>query len=209
MFSREFECPSCGAPIKQNKPGSRTLLCTYCGQASHVNADSLEAVGEKQLLIDYGSMFQIGQTGKLGKHEFLVLGRMRLDYEDGFWDEWYIQFLDDGNGAWIQEDDGSFVFFTQEKEFVKAFSIDEIEVGSTHNFWGAWEPVFITSKAKSTVNGGEGELPFRIIPGEPAHFVEGYWDGKIVSVELHPQDHVLFVGTPIDLDDLLLDGHKH
>ncbi|MEM6346456.1 MAG: DUF4178 domain-containing protein [Bacteroidota bacterium] len=204
MFQRQFECPSCGAPIEQKTPGARTLVCSYCHQTSHINAESLQSVGEKHLLIDYGSVFMIGQSGRYFGREFLVLGRLRIDYEDGFWDEWYIQFLDDGEGAWIQEDDGSFVLFRQEKEINSSLSLDSIEVGNWTNLNDNWEPVFVTSKSTAKVNGGEGELPFRIVPGEPADFVDGLWEGKIVSVELLPDEKVLFVGQPFALEELEL-----
>ncbi|MEL7339637.1 MAG: DUF4178 domain-containing protein, partial [Bacteroidota bacterium] len=186
MFQREFECPSCGAPIQQRTPGARTLVCSYCNQTSHLNADSLQAVGEKHLLVDYGSVFGIGQSGRYFGREFLILGRLRIDYKDGFWDEWYIQFLDDGESAWIQEDDGSFTLFQQEKTLTQAPALDRIQVGNWNTLNESWEPIFITSKSRAKVNGGEGELPFRIVPGEPADFVDGIWEGKIVSVELLP-----------------------
>ncbi|RMG27361.1 MAG: DUF4178 domain-containing protein [Bacteroidetes bacterium] len=204
MFTREFECPSCGAPIKQNKAGSRTLCCTYCGQTSHLNADSLQAVGEKQLLIDYGSKLSVGLQGKFEGRDFLLLGRVRFDYEDGFWDEWYLTFLDDGSEAWIQEDDGSFVFFVEEKKVNTRFQLHRIKVGTYNDMHGEWEPVFVTEKSRARIHGGEGELPFKIIPGEQADFFDGIWKGKVVSVELLPAEQLLFVGRLIKLKDLTL-----
>lgn len=204
MFEREFTCPSCGAPVKQKHPGSKTLICAHCGQTSHLNADTLKAAGEKHLLIDYGSVLTIGRTGKIGGREFLVLGKVRIDYEDGFWDEWYIQYLDNGNEGWIQEDDGSFTLFHETKEISDSLSLEDITVGEWNDLCGNWEPVFITSKSKATVNGGEGELPFRIIPGEPADFVDGVWNGKVVSVELLPDEKVIFTGQLFSLEEMSL-----
>ena len=206
MFSREYECPSCGAPVKQSQPGSKTLVCTYCSQTSHINADSLQAVGEKHPLIDYGSIFSIGATGRIGSlsdREFQVLGRVRIDYEDGFWDEWYITFLDDGSTAWIQEDDGGFTYFKHEGN-VSRFPLDRVQVGTYNQIVSNWKPVFVTSKSKASINGGEGELPFKIIPGEKADFVDGILDGRIISVELLEDDTPLFVGYELDFDELQL-----
>ncbi|MEM7658948.1 MAG: DUF4178 domain-containing protein [Bacteroidota bacterium] len=202
MFSREFECPSCGSPIKQSSPGARSLICSYCGQTSHLNADSLQAAGEKHLLIDYGSVLEIGKFGRFRDREFMILGRLRIDYEDGFWDEWYIQYLDDGGQAWIQEDDGSFTVFEEKKQLQRRLDLSQMSVGQVDNFLGEWEPVFLTSKSKAQVNGGEGELPFRIVPGEPADFVEGIANGEIVSVEVLPDETVLFVGEQVELEEL-------
>jgi len=204
LFTREFECPSCGAPVPLARPGSRTLVCGYCGQTSHLNADSLQAVGEKNLLIDYGSVFQTGQQGKLGDRDFAVLGRMRFDYEDGFWDEWYLQFLDDGSEAWVQEDDGSFVLFQEQPRVEQPVDYDRIEVGRKVDLDETWTQVFITSKSHARVNGGEGELPFRIVPGEDATFVEGIWSGKIFSLELLAEGQIPFLGTLLKLDQIQL-----
>ena len=206
MFQREFECPSCGGPMPQRSPGARTLVCGYCGQTSHLNADSLEAAGDQHLLIDYGSNLAIGQSRRLPSLEknLMIIGRIRLDYSDGFWDEWYALDPDDGQGYWIQEDDGQFVVFKAEKELGAGVSFDAVQVGQWDDLGGAWEQVFITSKSRAKVNGGEGELPFRIVPGEPADFVEGIHEGKGVSAELLPDEKMLFVGEPVALAEMTL-----
>lgn len=204
MFSREFECPSCGAPVKQSHPGSQVLVCNYCGQTSLVNADTLEALGEKKLLIDYGSSFQIGKSGKYRGRDFLVLGRIRYEYEDGFWDEWYVSYLDDGSTAWVQEDDGSFVMFNQEVKLDKDISLSRVTVGNKYDYGKEWNDVFITSKSKAHIQGGEGELPFRIVPGEQADFIDGIWKGKVLSIELLPVDQYMYVGTPFHLKEIEL-----
>jgi len=203
MFSKEYTCPSCGAPMDQKKPGSRMLGCTYCGQTSFVNADSLQAVGAKAPLIDYGSSFAIGKTGVYQDKEFLVLGRLRYDYEDGFWDEWYVSFFE-GDTMWIQEDDGSFVVFYYEEKLSHRMEYDSIRVGSTIGITDKIDSVFVTSKSKATLHGGEGELPFRVAPGSQADFVDGLMLGKVVSAEFLPADNVVFVGKPIDLDKFKL-----
>ena len=205
LFSREFSCPSCGGPIPQKFPGTRTLLCPYCGQTSHLNADNLEMVGEKQMLIDYGSELEIGQQYRLVPMKdtpIIILGRLRIDYEDGFWDEWFAQTLDEGKPLWIQEDDGQFVVFQEREGIDDLLSYENARVGYKTRMGEGIPEVLITSKSRAKVNGGEGELPFRVIPGDPADFVEGMAKGRIVSAELLPGERHLFVGTPITLEAL-------
>ncbi|MEM6766593.1 MAG: DUF4178 domain-containing protein [Bacteroidota bacterium] len=202
MFHRTFECPSCGSQVDQKRPGSRTLVCSYCGQTSHLNADTLQSAGDKRLLIDYGSTLKIGMQSKWKGKAFLVLGKLRIDYEDGFWDEWYIQFLEDGSEAWIQEDDGSFTLFKEKMKVSQKLNLKSINVGEWQDVGlGTSEKVFITSKSKAQVNGGEGELPFRIIPGEPADFVEGILKGLVVSIEILPDEQILYVGQPFKIEE--------
>ena len=132
MFHRTFECPSCGSQIGQKHPGSRTLVCSYCGQTSHLNADSLQSAGE----------------------------------------------------------------------LTRGLNLDAITVGNRVDLGlGKDKTVFITSKSRATVNGGEGELPFKIIPGEPAVFVEGIIKGMLISSEILPDEQVLYVGQPFKIEE--------
>lgn len=203
LFAREFECPSCGGAIRRENPASRSLSCPYCGQTSHLTDDSLKAVGHQHLLIDYGSMLRVGMRAKLRDTPFSVLGRLRLKYEDGFWDEWYVQLLNSGDMAWIQEDDGSFVLFKQ-RASLEGLPYESIAVGGFYDISPAYPEVFISSKGRAEVEGGEGELPFAIVPGDPADFVEGISNGLLVSVEVLPDECNVFEGTPFDLDEIEL-----
>jgi len=166
-------------------------------------AESLEAVGNQHLLIDYGSIIKIGQQFTLGSENLMILGKIRLVYEDGFWDEWFAQELAHGGERWIQEDDGSFVLFFQKKTFTTHIKWDDVIVGEETDFQGEWEPVFVTSKSHASIEGGEGELPFRIVPGEPADFIDGIWQGSPVSLEMLPDAKPFFVGVPINTDTFI------
>jgi hypothetical protein len=201
LFVREFECPSCGGTIQRENPASRSISCPYCGQTSHINADSLDAVGAQHLLIDYGSMFSVGMTATVKGHRFRVLGKLRIEYGDGFWDEWYIELLDANKYGWIQEDDGGFVLFVGGDE-VSALNYDGIKVGTSVALSDKYPNVFITSKSRAKVEGGEGELPFAIIPGDTADFIEGISEGKVVSVEILGDENNLFVGAPFKIDEV-------
>lgn len=200
---REFECPSCGAPIPKRFDDSKCLCCTHCGQTSHLLADTLKMAGEKQLLIDYGSMFSIGQQHHIGELELLILGRIRMDYADGFWDEWFAQSLADGSPWWIQEDDGSFILFKKKSDLDPSLTWEQFTVGQTVSIPPLKEEVFITAKSRAQVNGGEGELPFRIIPGEVADFVDGIWKGKEISLEILPDEKALYIGKSLSLKHLI------
>ncbi len=203
LFAREFECPSCGGRIKRENAASKSLGCPYCGQTSHVSGDSLSMAGTPNLLIDYGSMFSVGMVATLRGRRFRVSGKLRIAYEDGFWDEWYIQFLDNNQDAWIQEDDGGFILFEPATDYER-LSFHDIKVGGYYSFSNAYQQVFVTSKSRAKVEGGEGELPFAIIPGDIADFVEGVEDGKVISMEILPKETHISVGTPFKLDEVSL-----
>lgn len=189
----------------QKTPGAKVLGCTYCGQTSMINADSLQAVGEQHLLIDYGSALSIGQSGQFEERDFLILGRLRINYKDGFWDEWFIQFMDDGEEAWIQEDDGSFMLFREMDSGVQIPDFATIPVGQTISL-STGHQLFVTSKSRAQVDGGEGELPFIVKRGDPADFIEGIAVGKreVISIEVLPGETHAFIGYPFKLQELSL-----
>lgn len=200
IFVKEFECPSCGGKIRRENSASRSVSCGYCGQTSHINAESLKAAGEQHPLIDYGSFLKIGGRGRVNDLGFVILGQVRMKYPDGFWDEWYINY-DDGKEGWIEEDDGSFVLYEEEGELYD-LDFNEVQVGTFSHFNQALTHVFITEKSKAIIEGGEGELPFRITPGEQADFLQGIKDGEVISVELLPDHKTVFRGRPVTLEEL-------
>ena len=111
-------------------------------------------------------------------------------------------FLDDGSEGWIQEDDGSFTIFHHRSPLSENRSFSQVPVGQYSDILGNGQPIFVTHKSKAQVNGGEGELPFRIIPGETADFVDGIRDGQVISIELLPDEQSVYLGEIVELEEL-------
>jgi hypothetical protein len=188
--------------LELKTPYAKMVACSYCGQTSYINAGSLEAKGAPILLADYGSPLKVGMKCKIKNQLYEILGRIRYDYADGFWDEWVLAL--DGQYhlplAWLQEDEGDYVFFEQKDSNVPDFH--EIKVGQTFQF--TLGRGLITEKQQAVVNGSEGQLPVLIISGEKADFVDAILDGGIpVSVEYLPNHTEFHYGTVLSLKDLL------
>ncbi len=180
---------------------SKMVVCSYCGQTSYINADSLTAVGAPILLADYGSILSVGKRGKIKGKSFEVLGRLRFDYEDGFWDEWLVTL--DGEWdteSWLQEDDGKFTLF-RKQNLAQRTAYTDFQVGTTTNLNN--QAVFVTEKNKAIINGGEGELPFQVRAGEQADFVDGIVIGKRLtfSLEYMPDEVMYTIGEPVTVQD--------
>src|SRR3989339_777259 len=203
MEEKTINCPSCGAQLKLKYRFSKMVGCPYCGQNIYLTNDGLTPVGDKVVLADYGSVLGVGKTGKIKDQTFEVLGRMRFDYEDGFWDEWILVL--NGNWDkeyWLQEDEGDYVLFSKEniKGEIPAFSESAVGVVVSINT----RQIFIAEKNTAKVNGGEGELPFQVQPGEQADFIDGisYGEGLPVSIEYMPGETALNIGKVIELSDI-------
>lgn len=200
MSFQTLNCPSCGAQLELQYRHAKMVVCKYCGQTSYLNANTLEAAGEKILLADYGSVLAVGKRGKLKGKAFQILGRLRFDYEDGFWDEWLVWF--DGSeytDYWLQEDEGEFVLFLKENLPGNAPVFEKVKVGTPIELNRM--SVFVTEKNRSTLNGGEGELPFRVVPGEPMSYIDGITAGAPVSLEYFPGEVVFNVGELVQMKD--------
>ena len=201
MAFKEFHCPSCGAPVELEYRFTETVVCPYCNQTVHWTGENFEAKGEKVILSDYGSKFSVGlkasfwvnnDEGKRVTYNFKILGRVRFEYTDGFWDEWLMRVEGTDEEYWLQEDEGELVIFKKAKILPEIIDYDQLKVGM-HVKAGDYT-VFISEKSKAQVIGGEGELPFRIIPGEQADFVDGiiYGHGIPTSLEFLPDNQKAF-----------------
>lgn len=201
-----MECPSCGAPLPQTQAWTKMAVCEYCGQTSFLNADTPEMAGDKVILRDYGSLLYVGASGALKGKRFNCLGMMRFDYGDGdgFWDEWLIE-LDERPGTpyWLQEDEGRFTLLYEVKTDQQLPTFEQMPVGGTLTFNG--QQIFITEKSRGIVNGGEGILPWKIIPGEQCDFVDGVVDGKSVSIEYLPDGAEVYFGNEVPVNEIKVD----
>jgi hypothetical protein len=200
MSFQTLNCPSCGAELEFQYRHSKMVVCKYCGQTSYINAGLADPAGEKILLADYGSLLSVGKRGKLKGKPFLVLGRLRFDYDDGFWDEWLIWF--DGQeytDFWLQEDEGEFTLFTKKGLQDKPPEFDKVKVATIVAI--NRQTVFVTEKNRATINGGEGGLPFQLIPGEQVNYIDGIAEGKPVSLEYMPGETVFNSGETVALSD--------
>ncbi len=202
---KTFSCPSCGGEVQIRSIFSKSVVCTYCGQTSYLNVDKLEAKGAKGLLADYGSNFAVGTKGRLKGKSFEVIGRVRFDYEEGFWDEWAV-ILDGKQDQtfWLEESEGRLTLL-QSSQVVpsKAPNYKNINVGTEINFQS--HKIFVRAKSKATLSGGEGELYFEVVKGAQADFIDGICEGQPVSFEFMQNEISFNQGQTLHLRDIEFD----
>ena len=175
------------------------VICTYCGQTCLVSVSGLDPTGKAATLADFPSMLAVGAKGTVRGEGFHVLGRLRYKYEDGFWDEWFVQ-LASGRFIWLQEDEGTFTSFAKETITAALPSFAEIRVGKPLSVNG--REVFVVEKNEAMIAGGEGELRFSIQPGERVDYVDGTSDGKVISIEFTAEEINLSVGEAIPFESV-------
>lgn len=193
MAFKKFNCPSCGADLELEYRFSEMVVCEYCDQTSYLAGENLEAKGEKVKLSDYGSKFYRGATGKLFNQNFKVVGRLRFEYPDGFWDEWLIKLENEPEKEfWLQEDEGEYILFEKSEILPENTDFSKLKIGMEVKM--GKNIIFISEKNTAQITGGEGELPCRITPGEQSDFVDGMIIGAGIptSLEYMPENQLAF-----------------
>ena len=203
MSTQALSCPGCGGNIEIKDSFSKIAICEWCGATLAVKDTGLDPTGQTSKLADYPSRFKVGCTGTINNNKFTARGRLRYDYGDGFWDEWFIVF-DSGKKSWLQEDEGEYSIYTKQKVKSEIPTFDSIKVGSKLSIND--NSIFITEKGKATIAGGEGELMFEIYPGETVSYFEGTSNGKIISVEVTENSMGLSIGDELEFEEVVIDG---
>jgi hypothetical protein len=161
-----------------------------------------EAKGQYAPLAEYPSLVKTGLTGELIGKKMEIMGRVRYDYPDGFWDEWILTEVENPEKLWwLQEDEGDWVLFEPQGTLPNSSRTANWRVGEWAELGG--NRAFVAEKNTARINGSEGQLPFQVIPGQQADFLDAMVDGWLFSVEFLPQTVELFRGRYISLKNIL------
>jgi DNA-directed RNA polymerase subunit RPC12/RpoP len=169
-MTREFKCPSCGAANVVTNPGILMKVCDFCRTAIYWDKESALRAGKKSMELPRSSRFRVGATGKLGKHKFTVLGRLRYAHEKGEWDEWFIE-LQGGRIQWLAEDEGELFLEKPLKLTSEVPPYGKLEPGmqiALNDRTGVVEEI-----GEARCLGGEGQIPFQVEIGETYPYADG------------------------------------
>ncbi len=200
-MARSLSCPNCGGPITVESAYTTLVVCPYCGSSLYIRDTGVDITGRTAKLAQFPSRLSVGAQGTIRGRPFRVLGRVRYQYEDGFWDEWFLQFAD-GQVGWAEEDEGEFTLTFKRKLTSPIPPFDQIRVGSTIPLGGA--PMFVTEKGGAQIVGGEGEISMTAPPGRAIQYVDGNAGGKAIRLVIDPSGIMLHQGDPLEFQDLVV-----
>ncbi len=179
---RQFDCPQCGAPVVFQSASAEAAVCARC-QSLVVRRDvNLEAIGKMAVLPPDMSPLQIGARGEIDGLAFTLLGRMRVRWEDGSWNEWFVEYADHTRG-WVGEAQGFFMVL-REAELKAPVSVapgdfkaeELVEINGT--------PYSVTGSKPVSCLGCEGELPAPVETGEKWQSIDlQRGDGCVATLE--------------------------
>ena len=219
----KYPCPTCGAEIPFRTSIAAYATCPYCRTMVVRQDDGIRNIGTMAQLPDDMSPFQIGTDGYYKGVHFGIVGRMRIGWEDGSWNEWFLV-SDDMKRGWLAEAQGFYApCFDTTGEIddrhlgdIKSLAAAvEAEKGSCMaNLMGRTIPLAhasyrITDIKQAECIGSEGELPFPAAKGRKTWSIDlTHGEGQFASIELGPEGLRVFEGQYVEWPDLRCGNYR-
>ncbi len=162
----------------------------------------VESIGTMAALPQDMSPFQIGTQGKFDGVGFGIIGRMKLSWENGYWNEWFIV-SEDGRKGWLAEAQGFYAvsFEIEENEELKEKNLDSVKLGSFLKFPDSL--LKIVDIKEATCVGCEGELPLVAPVGRKTKSLDLVGkDGEFASIEIENNQRRVYLGRYIEWEYL-------
>jgi hypothetical protein len=198
---KQISCPGCGGPLQIESAFTTFLVCSYCGQTLYLHDTGVDLAGKMAKLAEYPSRLSVGARGKIKGQGFRVLGRVRYQYEDGFWDEWFLQ-LDNQRIGWAEEDEGEFTLTFKSKLTSPIPPFDQVRVGGFISL--GKDRMFVSEKGEAQVVGAEGEVSMSAPPGQAVQYIDGNAADKAIRLVIDEKGITLHTGEPLDFNDITL-----
>lgn len=206
MFEKQTpNCPTCGGPLAIEHRFVRMVVCQYCGTNCEITREGLAPAGQFARLVPLPTRFAVGLAGKVRGRGFRVLGRVRYQYDEGVWDEWYLAF-DDGQGGWLAEDEGEYVLSQAEELRTEVPPFEQVQVGAQLQVNGY--PFFVTERVRARIAGAEGQLFYPAAPGKPVRFVDGNVRGRTAYLEYSDEGVEFGIGESVPRSEIWLEGGR-
>ncbi len=162
----------------------------------------VEAIGQMAELPPDLSPLQIGAHGEFDGLAFTLIGRVRLVYEEGSWNEWCALFSD-GRYGWVAEAQGLFMVSFETAPPPGLLAPDAMICGRSMRI--GQESLYVTDRKETACLGSEGELPFAAAPGRKALSIDLAGAGdQFANLEYSDTGTRFFSGRYVPFDDLKL-----
>lgn len=199
-----LSCPACGGELEFKSRFSAMSICPYC-QSILLKKDELWLQqGKMAVLPTDMSPFQVGTHGIYRKQPFEMIGKLKVAWTDGFWNEWYIV-EQDGTAAWLAEAMG-FLSYSHEVELNEPLNEPLFyqvgQVITLHN-----ESYTISDLKEFECIGCVGELPMEFTQGMKGVSIDLVTtDDDCAYLEYTGGVYRFFKGKNVDFDALQLDN---
>jgi len=203
----EANCPNCGAVIGTGVSGLPVVVCGFCNSLLGKAGDALSKVGEAGRVPFDVSPLQIGTRLTVDGVRGEIVGRERWAYEDGFWNEWLLQFPD-GASRWVAEESGLYMIMEEfEGEPEEIAVLERIDMADRSNMGERvrFDNTLYTVSDMKTVRcvAVEGSLPHEIGADQPRKSIDFRTsDKRAITWQKDEEGHSLWRGAYYLLEDL-------
>lgn len=197
----KLSCPACGAEVFFKSRSSVFGVCSFCSSTLVRSDLNVEAIGKMSEIPQDLSPLQIGATGIFDRSRFEVVGRQRIGWESGSWNEWYLHF-DSGHDGWLADAQGFYMMSFQIRDS-KIPELSGLKVSEKIQF----NDLLYTIEDIREVSciGSQGELPVKSIKGRQSTSVDLVGkDGKFGNIDYALDENRLFFGRYLEFEDLKL-----
>lgn len=146
------------------------------------------------------SPLQLGSGGIFQKVSFQIVGRQRMGWQNGAWNEWYAMF-EDGKNGWLADGQG---FYALSFPFQCSWAIPDVNQLSAGQEFRLNGQTFLVEDVKEvTCLGSEGELPVQSVQGRQSISVDLVGENKkFACLVFSPEGNQIFLGRYVELDEL-------
>ena len=192
-------CPACGAPVSFSSSASVMAVCAYCQSTLLREADSVRDIGKMSAVLPDYSPIQLGTSGLFEGHAFTVVGRLQLQYEDGYWNEWYAVFEEGGDG-WLADASGQYVFTRAGPVPAEAPAFTDMHAGLPYHHAGlGW--VAADVRAARCI-AGVGELPFTVGAGYEVRAADFRMNDRFMTLDWSEPLLRCYLGKAVTLEGM-------
>jgi hypothetical protein len=201
----KLACPACGAEIGFKSKITVFAVCSFCSSMVVRHDLDLESLGKMAELPADMSPFQIGTRGKFEGSAFELVGRLRILWENGAWNEWYAHF-ENGKEAWLAEAQGHYMMSFPHANTSKVPPLESLQPGMHLDLTESTR-FHVDDIKDATCGGSEGELPMKSPKGRKNTSVDlSASDGRFACIDYSNDGIRLFLGRYVEFEELKLTG---
>jgi hypothetical protein len=195
----DIHCLSCGAALRLQSPATIFVVCSYC-QTTLIRDQNWAVFGKMAELPPELTPLQIGTRGVYKGESFELIGRQRLKWSDGYWNEWCAVFPK-GRIGWLAEAQGFYMLSFLLETVPKLPSLMTLKSGDPISIPGRGSFQVDDIKTASCV-ASEGELPFPAPARQEVLSLDASnGKGEFLSVESIGQTLQVYLGRYMEFDD--------
>ncbi len=196
----KLSCPACGAEVFFKSKASVFGVCSFCSSTLVRHDMNIESLGKMTEMPQDMSPLQIGTSGVFEGSKFEVVGRQRIGWESGSWNEWYLHF-DNGKDGWLADAQG---FYMVSFQMIKQIKIPELSRLKIAELLQINESQYTIDDIREVAClASQGELPVKSLKGRKSTSVDlvGTND-SFGNIDYSIEGNRLFFGKYVDFDNL-------